>query len=243
MEAEVGILIITAFSIGFLHTILGPDHYVPFVAMARANKWSAQRTFSVTIVCGLGHVFGSLVIGTIGLLLGTVVMELETLESWRGEAAAWLLIGFGLAYLTWGILRALRDLPHTHLHSHADGTVHSHLHKHDLDHCHVHAHRASKKEGRQIDAMTPWLLFLLFVFGPCEALIPLLMVPAAESNWLAILAVVMAFTFATLATMTVAVFAALYGLDLIRLPDLHRFSHVLAGFAIVVCGVLVKFGL
>ena len=29
---------------------------------------------------------------------------------------------------------------------------------------------------------TPWVLFLIFVFGPCEPLIPLVMYPAAKHN-------------------------------------------------------------
>ena len=29
-------LVVTAASLGFIHTIFGPDHYVPFVMMSRA---------------------------------------------------------------------------------------------------------------------------------------------------------------------------------------------------------------
>jgi len=38
MSNELLILTGTAASIGFLHTVFGPDHYVPFVVMARANR-------------------------------------------------------------------------------------------------------------------------------------------------------------------------------------------------------------
>ncbi len=102
MNAELGILVMTAFSVGFLHTLLGPDHYVPFIAMSRTNRWSARKTCSITALCGLGHVMGSVVIGSIGLMLGTILMQVEALEAFRGDAAAWLLIGFGLAYLDLG---------------------------------------------------------------------------------------------------------------------------------------------
>ncbi len=71
-------------------------------------------------------------------MFGAMLMNIEMLESMRGDAAAWLLIGFGLAYLSWGVVRAIRDVPHTHLHSHVDGTIHSHLHQHDLEHRHLH---------------------------------------------------------------------------------------------------------
>ncbi len=88
------------------------------------------------------------------------------------------------------------------------------------------------------------MLFLIFVFGPCEVLIPLLMYPAAEANLFAIVAVVLAFSVATIGTMLV------YGDDdcvwiefCSQVPNLHRYSHALAGLAVLVCGVLVKFGL
>jgi ABC-type nickel/cobalt efflux system permease component RcnA len=244
VSAELSILVTTAFSVGFLHTLLGPDHYVPFVAMSRSNQWSSRKTFLITALCGMGHVIGSVVIGSVGLILGSMLMQLETLEAFRGDAAAWLLIGFGLAYLTWGTIRAVRDIPHVHMHSHLDGTVHTHLHKHDLEHRHVHQatdFEANKDQPNR--SMTPWLLFLIFVFGPCEVLIPLLMYPAAEANVWAIVAVVLAFSVATIGTMLACVMTLAFGLSFVQWPSLHRYSHALAGLAVLMCGVLVKFGL
>lgn len=244
MDIEVSILVVTAFTVGFLHTLLGPDHYVPFVAMARCGKWSTKKTLVVTALCGVGHILGSLVIGSAGLLLGSALFQLELLEAFRGDGAAWLLIGFGVAYLSWGIIRAIRDVPHTHLHSHVDGTVHTHLHQHDLEHRHVHDRVESEDSPNpRSRSLTPWVLFLIFAFGPCEVLIPLLMYPAAESNLWAIVMVVGAFSVATVGTMLAAVMLFLLGLNFIRFPDMHRFSHAFAGLAILVCGGLIKLGL
>jgi hypothetical protein len=49
MNQELGILLITAVSIEFFHTLFGPDHYVPFIAMSKARNWSTLKT---TILCG-----------------------------------------------------------------------------------------------------------------------------------------------------------------------------------------------
>lgn len=244
VDANLTILIATAFSVGLFHTLLGPDHYVPFVALSKCNGWSARRTLLITALCGIGHVGGSVVIGAIGLLLGTAIFQIETLESLRGDGAAWLLIGFGLAYLTWGIVRAARDVPHTHWHAHPDGTVHSHLHRHDLEHRHVHDQAPVDESGRQrTRSVTPWLLFLIFIFGPCEVLIPLLMYPAAEADGLAILWVIAAFSVATVGAMLAAVAVLVFGLRFVRLPDMHRYGHALAGGAVLSCGMMVKLGL
>ena len=125
--------------IGFVHTITGPDHYVPFIAMSRVGRWSLARTILITLLCGLGHVLSSVAIGAAGIGLGVAVGGLEWLESTRGTLAGWFLLALGLAYLTWGIRHAVRNRPHSHLHAHGDGTVHAHKHAHQNEHVHVHA--------------------------------------------------------------------------------------------------------
>ena len=120
MSIDLGLLVITAASIGFVHTLLGPDHYVPFVAMSAARRWSRARTLWITGLCGLGHVLGSVAIGAVGIAIGVSLHELEWLEGFRGDVAAWLLTAFGLAYLAWGLKKAWRARPHTHEHLHAD---------------------------------------------------------------------------------------------------------------------------
>jgi nickel/cobalt exporter len=242
-SSEAFLLSLTAASIGTVHTLLGPDHSIPFVAMSRAGNWSARKTLWVTAGCGLGHVAGSVLIGLLGLALGVVVMKLEAFESLRGDTAAWMLIAFGLAYLTWGIVQAVRKMPHAH--ANRDGTVHNYRHTHDAAHVHVHAAAAGDAASGAASASvwTPWLMFLVFVFGPCEPLIPLLMYPAAKASPWAVVAVVAAFTLATVATMTLTVMVMRFGMSFLHLPQLSRFSHAFAGLAILVCGMLVKFGL
>ncbi|MEN8127405.1 MAG: hypothetical protein ABFR90_06325, partial [Planctomycetota bacterium] len=174
MNSEILLLCGTAASIGFIHTALGPDHYLPFIVMSRARKWSMAKSTWITFLCGLGHVLSSVVLGLIGVFVGIQVMKLKTFEAFRGSIAAWLLIGFGFAYCVWGIHRAIRNKPHRHVHSHGDSGEHEHEHSHTAEHAHVHPSKNTN--------LTPWILFTIFVFGPCEPLIPLLMYPAAESS-------------------------------------------------------------
>ncbi|MHC4891496.1 MAG: sulfite exporter TauE/SafE family protein, partial [Planctomycetota bacterium] len=138
MTAELGALVITAASIGFFHTILGPDHYLPFIMMSWARKWSVTKTTLITLLCGLGHIGSSVVLGMIGVSLGLAVKKLQIVESFRGNLAAWLLIAFGLVYLVWGLRRAYRKRPHEHRHTHTSETAHTHTHSHHLEHTHVH---------------------------------------------------------------------------------------------------------
>jgi sulfite exporter TauE/SafE len=184
--------------------------------MSHAGGWSAAKTLRVTVACGIGHVAGSVAIGLVGLAIGVALLKLQFVEAIRGDVAGWMLVAFGAAYLGWGIVVAVR------LHGRAHETA-----------------DAVPAAG----VWAPWLLFLVFVFGPCEPLIPLLIYPAAQANGFAVVAVVAAFAAATVGTMVGAVLAMRYGAAAARVPRLERFSHALAGLAILACGLLVKLGL
>ena len=64
------ILVTTALSIGFIHTLIGPDHYLPFIMIGRARNWSVAKTMRITIYCGIGHVIGSAALGVVGIGFG-----------------------------------------------------------------------------------------------------------------------------------------------------------------------------
>jgi nickel/cobalt exporter len=244
----IGVLCATAGGLGFMHTLLGPDHYVPFIAMSRAGGWSLMKTTVITILCGLGHVLSSVVLGVAGIAVGIAVFKLETIEGLRGELAGWLLLAFGLAYLTWGVHRAVRNRPHTHRHAHADGTVHHHTHRHANNHAHAHASPYAPEQGgpgaeRAGGSMTPWILFTIFVFGPCEPLIPCVMYPAAQGSVWGVALVTLVFGTITLATMTTIVVLAYLGMTRFTLGRFQRYSHAAAGLLLVTCGAAMLFGL
>jgi sulfite exporter TauE/SafE len=244
MTPDLYLLVATAASIGFVHTLLGPDHYLPFVALARARGWSQRKTIAVTTICGLGHVGSSVLLGSIGIAAGLAVERLMHIESVRGDIAAWLLLAFGLVYLMWGIRRGIAGHAHRHAHVHADGTRHDHTHDHKLA-PHVHPHLAPApvaaewsftpvKPVRSAPA-TPWVLFIIFIFGPCEPLIPVLMYPAAHASGMTVAVVCAAFALATIGTMLSVVLLALKGLEAMPVQHLERWSHALAGGALVAC--------
>ena len=233
MNIDVAILCWTAATIGLVHTLLGPDHYLPFIVMNRARKWSATKTAWITFACGLGHVLSSVVLGLIGIACGVAVMKLQAFESFRGNLAAWALIGFGFAYMGWGIQRGIRNRPHTHLHLKDQGAP-AHSHTHDGEH--KHPHQPAQKAN-----ITPWILFTIFVLGPCEPLIPLLMYPAARHSLYGTVLVATVFSVVTICTMLAIVMAASWGISFARLGKLERWTHALAGGAICLSGVAIQF--
>jgi sulfite exporter TauE/SafE len=202
--------------------------------LGRARNWSLRSTTLLTILCGVGHVLGSVILGIIGVALGLAVGLLKGVESVRGAVASWLLIGFGIAYGAWGLRLALRAREHTHAHTHEGGS-HQHTHHHLGSHVHFHGDPSST---------TPWVLFIIFVLGPCEPLIPILMYPAAQHDWSSLLGVTLVFGVTTIATMTTITVLSVKGLLHLRLGAMERYVHALAGAIIALSGISIKlFGL
>lgn len=229
MTQELSILLVTTISIAFLHTITGPDHYVPFTVIAKAKNWSRNKTIWFTALCGLGHVGSSIILGLIGIALGIAVNKIELWEGMRGSVISYVFTIFGFLYLIWGLRRAFQNKPHTHLHFHKDGTAHEHIHTHNDTHAHIH-------EEKKIN-LTPWILFTVFVFGPCEPLIPLVMYPAAKNDVKDLIIVTVVFAVITILTMIALVLLLSYGFKLMPMKFLEKYSHAIAGGTILLCGL------
>jgi nickel/cobalt exporter len=206
LSPEVMVLLASAASIAFLHTMMGPDHYLPFVSMAVARRWSWGRVLSITLICGSGHVLGSVLLGLLGIWLQAEAGDLVSIEGWRGDLAAWLLFSFGLVYLAWGIRYAGRH--------------------------EVHHHSSTRPQ---------WIIFIVFILGPCEPLIPLLMYPAAKASIAGVLLVTGVFAVVTLMTMLVAVALSFYSIQKMHFPGMCRYEHALAGATISTCGASILF--
>lgn len=199
-----------AAGVGALHT-LAPDHWVPFAALARAQRWSAAKTARITVLCGFGHVTVSALLGLLGLVFGRAIFEKAGA---RMEAVAGiLLVGFGLAYGVWGMRRAAGRRVHGHAHVHYD-----------------HVHDASKS--------TAWSLFLLFSADPCVAVIPLLFA-AAPLGTAPTVGIVLLYEAATIATMIVLVLPARAGFERLRFPWLDHWGDAVAGGVIAATGLAV----
>ncbi|MCF8473963.1 MAG: hypothetical protein K9G26_04635 [Emcibacter sp.] len=238
MTNELQMLIWGAASIAFIHTLLGPDHYLPFVAIGKARGWTVLRILGITALCGLGHSAGSIILGIMGAYAGYALADLEVIEALRGDAAAWVLVSFGLVYLVWGMKRSQSHKSHSHLHTHGDGTLHRHNHDHISSHAHIHE---AKTDQKGFGVFTPWMLFIIFVLGPCEPLIPLMMIPAASGEWVSMALTVGVFAFVTIGTMMAVVFATIFGLKSFSFENsfsgLEKYAHAFAGGALSLCGI------
>lgn len=232
-SAGLGILLLSTAGVAVVHTLAGPDHYLPFVVMGRARRWSARRLILWTSLCGFGHVASSVALAVAAVIFGYGLERVQWIEEFRGNLAGWAMIAFGAIYLAWGLKRAQRHPEHVHAHGHGDGMMHSHRHGHGGGHLHLHEEAGFR--------FTPWVLFTIFVLGPCEPMIPLVMYPAAHGSWVEMWIVVALFGAITIGAMLATVLLAVRGLTLLPLPSAGRFAHAAAGAVVLGAGSAIQF--
>ncbi len=196
-------------SVAFFHA-LAPDHWVPFVALAKGSRWSMTKLAWVTTLAGIGHVASSLLLGMLGLWAGIAVNRLEGAESWRGGIAIWLLIGFGVAYALWGIKHAQ----------------------------HHHPHVTVQEAVKVYAARRVWMLIAILVFGPCEPLIPLMFL-ASEKGMGAVWTMSLIFSVVTVGMVVGQSCLSYAGVRLVNKPWMERYAYALAGGVIVLTAVMV----
>ncbi len=202
-------LTVSTASIAFLHA-LAPDHWLPFVVIGRARKWSIKRLVFVAFIAGIGHVGSSVLIGFIGLFIGMELSKLQGFEALRGDVGLWLLIGFGVAYALWGLKHAR----------------------------HPHKHEIVDEKILNAKVVTVWTLFAVFVLGPCEPLIPLFFI-SLKYKLAGILTVTIVFSVVTWVMMIAQALLGYLGIQLIKLETLERYSHTIAGVVIALTGVFI----
>jgi sulfite exporter TauE/SafE len=221
------VLLASAATLGFFHTAIGIDHSMPFVVLARTRGWSLSRTLLITSACGLAHVLSSVLIASVGLSLGVAGSKLSFVEQTRGSLAAWLLVGFGLAYAAVPLWkkRARRFMDSR------EGIS---------DHSHFGADRADLV-AMPVRRLMPALL-IIFALGPCEALLPLLMAGGISLSIVESAVVALVFSAATVGTMLALVAAGYEGAARLKVPWLDRIethTHTLSGLTLAMSGAAI----
>ncbi len=172
---------------------------MPFIALSKSKNWTFTQTISWTIICGIGHVGSSVLLGLGGAALGWSMAKIGFFESFRGNLTGWLMVVFGLIYSIFGLFMVYKNKRHKHFDIYADGSV--------------------------------------YVLGPCEPMIPLLYVPAAQHSMYNMLLLITIYTVITLLTMVCMVLLGYFGVGYFKTDRLERYVHVLAGVTILMCGI------
>lgn len=232
MNAELITLVLSAITISCLHTATGPDHYLPIIVLSKSRHWTLSKTIFLTIICGLGHIFSSVIVGMIGVLLGWGLSKLTLFQDARGNLSGWCLLAFGIIYLIWGLRQAYLNKPHKHFDEYDNGEVYVYEHKHGEA---VYPQKRIK--------VTPWILFAIFVMGPSEPLVPLLFYSGAQRSAFEVTLLIAVFAVFTVLTMVTMVLLGIYGYSFVKTDKLERYVHAIGGGVVTICGLgMVFFG-
>lgn len=106
---------VVAAIVGVLHTLAGPDHWLPFVELARERRVDRRRLSSLVLLCGSLHCLSSVLLAMLGVAFGAALTSITGLNEARGILA-------GLALMLLGILLLFpRGLRETHAHPRRTG--------------------------------------------------------------------------------------------------------------------------
>ncbi|MBD8490629.1 hypothetical protein IFO69_17885 [Echinicola sp. CAU 1574] len=225
MGTELSILLGTAISISILHTVSGPDHYIPFIAIGKSKGWKLPKILFWTVICGIAHVLASVLLALIGAGLGFSLGKIDVLNELRGGLASWVLFGFGLLYFLYGMYGVYREKRHKHFDVYDDGSVYVYEHDHS---------NMIYPTNRQ--KVTPWILFIIFLLGPCESLFPLLTYPAVQQSSFNFMVLISVFLIFTVLTMVLIVILIYSGYQFVKTSWLEKYMTPIAGASIAICG-------
>jgi putative Mn2+ efflux pump MntP len=183
MSSALLLLLLAAFLVAFFHAIL-PDHWIPIAILARTQRWTMGRALRVAAWAGFGHIAGSLILGAILLALGFgLEQNFAHFARYQDQILGAILLITGAGLLLW---QMLRGAPHPHEHEH-----------------HGHDHRAHASSGRSW-----WTLMVAGVAAsPDGAFVPVLLA-ALPLGTLAITAVLLTYSLATLILIILLVWLA-----------------------------------
>lgn len=223
MSSTLLVLAFTAASISIIHTASGPDHYLPFIVLSRSRKWTMGKTILLTVACGFAHVFSSVILGLAGVFLGWHLNKIAWFQDIRGNLSGWALLLFGLVYLLYGLRHAYLNPAHKHFDV-MDNDVYVYEHRHG----------EIVMPDKRVK-VTPLILFIIFVMGPSEPLIPLLFFSGTNRSMAEVTVLIVVFTLCTVTTMLAMVLLGCYGYGYVRTEKLERYVHVVGGMTITCC--------
>jgi hypothetical protein len=196
------------FVAAFLHAAL-PTHWLPFVLVGRAQRWTLARVLGAVAAAGAAHIASTAVVGSLIIAAGLA------LEQWVSgflpHLSAILLFLFGAFYLVKSALRrpVMAGGPALEL---AEPTV---------------GHGAAF-----------WGLVAMLAVSPGEVLLPIYM-SSAQEGLAALALLTAAFLAGTVLGMGLFTALARAGWSVLRLERWARYEGAVLGFALIGLGLLV----
>ena len=196
------------FVAAFLHAAL-PTHWLPFVLVGRAQRWSLTKNLLAVAAAGLAHIASTAVVGSLIVAAGMALDEI--VAGLLPHLSAILLFGFGGFYLVRSVIRrpVMAGGPALDL---AEPSV---------------GHGAAF-----------WGLVAVMALSPGEVLLPIYM-SSAQEGVAALILLTGVFAVGTILGMTVFTTLARAGASVLKLERWARYEGAVLGLALIAIGLLV----
>lgn len=200
-------IIAGAFLLSIVHASI-PNHWIPLVALSKAEKWNEKLTLGITVIAGFAHTLSTIIIG---IIVGFFGYKLSDSYSFIvGVIAPSILILLGIIYLS----LSFRDNNHRH-----------------------HSHEINIDEGKKkTTAAIILTLIISMFFSPCLEIEAYFFV-ASKLGWEGIIAVSVIYTFITIAGMLLLVWLGMKGVKKIKSHFLEYHEKTITGIILIVLGI------
>jgi putative Mn2+ efflux pump MntP len=208
-------ILIGSFLLSIVHALI-PSHWLPLVAIGKAEKWSSAETTTVAVITAVAHTLSTV---AIGIIVGLVGYKLsETYHYITHYIAPVILIVLGLIYFYLEYRHSKTKLAHKHHHVDVDKIV-----KH--------------KKTKWSIILT---LSLAMFFSPCLE-IEVYYFTASRLGWMGIGIVSIIYFFVTVTGIVMLVYFASKGVQKLKWHILEHHEKLISGVILVMVGFLAFF--
>lgn len=222
----------TGFTVAFFHAAI-PTHWLPFVLVARARKWSRGKALGVSVFAGLGHVA---LTSLLGLAIAWFGFQLDEHFGHAFTRVAGGVLLVVAAFYFWRQFSG-RGL----MHHHTPGGHHEP--SASCGHDEKHSHIEEELEGSALvaEAKGDWAaisgLFVMLTLSPCEGFLPVYL-SGVQFGWQGFFVLSGILAAGTLGGMMLFTWLTLVGLEKVEFKRIERWEAGLLGLVFSVLGVL-----
>ncbi len=221
MTLHAYVLVGTAAAAAAGHALI-PDHWLPYVLMARARGMSRGRAAVMAAAGAVAHLFSTVLVGLLFALAGDMVAT--SISAGLDRAVGLVVIGLGLYFVSRGWPVWPREAgPHDQEPHGEEGSGRA-----EAEHRHAHPH--PRRAG------SDYTLGAILGIRPCAEAIPIFLA-ASTKGVFSSLAAVAAWSTVTVISMVGIVWLSARGLETLRFAWLGRHGQLISGAIIVAVGV------
>lgn len=197
--------------LSLIHALI-PHHWIPLIAISKAENWTKRETYFATFVTGFSHMLSTIIIG---IIVGFVGIKLsESYSEITSLAAPTILLGMGIIFL-------ILDLRTSKHHHHFD----------------IDGERIKNKRSKTAIITS---LGLAMFLTPCLE-IEVFYFQAANYGWAGIFVVSAVYLVMTLLFMLLLVYLGLKGIDRFNSNFLEHHAKSITGVILIILGLIAYF--